>query len=89
MSVLNKIDRMDAIRILLEEICHCLHRHEVQSWKDCPGTIEERSKFALSNARMALAVLTERADPLNALAALHERTANRDLAASGGIVDSP
>jgi hypothetical protein len=83
------ITRDDVIRQLLEDICYCAHRHEVQNWKDCPGTPEERLYAILKHARSGLAVLSGKLRPTDAGDALAEQIAFRDLAASGGIVDAP
>ncbi len=53
----------EVIRQLLEDICHTLHKHEVQTWKDCDGTDAERMATALILAREALAVVTDRLVP--------------------------
>lgn len=81
--------REDVLRQLLEDICFCLHRHEVQTWKDCPGTLEERSVIALQHAREGLALLSGKAGPRDVKEWLADRISRRDVAASGGIVDAP
>ncbi len=51
------MDRKDELQQLLEDICYCLHKHETQHWKDCPGTDAERMHIALGHAREALFIL--------------------------------
>jgi len=47
----------DELQQLLEDICYCLHKHETQYWRDCPGTDAERMHIALGHAREALFIL--------------------------------
>jgi len=51
------MDSRDELQQLLEDICYCLHKHETQYWKDCPGTDAERMHIALGHAREALFIV--------------------------------
>lgn len=75
--------REDVLRQLFEDICYCLHRHEVQTWKDCPGTIEDRVNIALRHARDGLALLEGRLRPQDVGTNLAETIAYRDLREAG------
>ena len=79
----------DVVRQLLDDICYCLHRHEVQTWKDCPGTLEDRANIALRHARDGLALLSGRIRPQDVGSNLAQTIASRDLVAAGGIADAP
>lgn len=57
------VTKDDVLRQLFEDICHCAHQHEVQYWKDCPGTPEERLAMILKHARNGLAVLSDKIAP--------------------------
>lgn len=72
------ITKDDVIRQLLEDIAYCAHRHEVQTWKDCPGTPEERLHAVLKHARSALAVMSGKLRPTDAGDALAEMIADRE-----------
>ena len=81
-------DCADVIRQFFEDICYCLHQHEVDIWRNCPGTIQERSSIALQHAREGLALLKGKMTPHEARKWLAERIGRRDLAASGGIMEN-
>lgn len=52
-----KPERREQMESLCAEICHQLHFHEVQYWKDAPGTDRERMAKALDAARDLYAII--------------------------------
>ena len=82
------IEEKDTLRQLLEDITYCLHHHEVDTWRDCPGTDRERMTTALQHAREALGLVEGKLKNYEVREDLAHRIACRDLAASGGIVNA-
>jgi len=78
----------DTLRQLVEDICYCLHRHEVQTWRDCPGTIHERADIALAHARDAIGLLNGTLRASDCRGELAHNIAMRDLTASGGGINA-
>lgn len=54
--------RREQMENLCSAICHELHSHEVQHWKDAPGTPEERMKRALAHARELYSIIRNNLD---------------------------
>lgn len=50
------LDAKSIMEQLLCDICYESHKHEVQTWKDAPGTDAERLGVVLVLARKALAL---------------------------------
>ena len=48
---------IESLEQLLGDICHQAHKHEVQHWKDAPGTDAEKLRAVLDLAREALEII--------------------------------
>lgn len=60
------VTRTEVLDQLLSDICHLAHKHEVQTWKDAPGTDAEKLQQILRLSRDALAVVRGKLLPKNA-----------------------
>jgi hypothetical protein len=60
------ISRDEVLEQLLADICHLSYKHEVQSWRDAPGTDAEKLAAVLKLARDGLAIVRGRLRPEDA-----------------------
>lgn len=57
------VTKDEVLQELFETICFLSHKHEVQYWKDAPGTDAEKLAEVLQHARKGLALVKGKIQP--------------------------